>query len=135
MTVPKADDASDRRADAFAALSDPLRVEILQGLSAHTRTTGDPIIGFAELRKRVDGRDSGRFRYHLNELRDNFVEKADGGYRLTHAGIQMVGAILAGSILTRYRWDRPSSTVTVPPARNPRSRPARTGAVPPTTSG
>lgn len=94
------DDPSLRRsdpADAFAALSDPLRVNILQELSAHHRTTGDAVIGFAALRKRVGVRDSGRFRYHLNELRDQFVEKTDDGYRLTHAGIQIVAAILAGT--------------------------------------
>lgn len=93
------EESDERRApaDAFAALSDPLRVSILRELSAHHRTSDEAAIGFADLRRRVDVRDSGRFRYHLNELRDGFVEKADGGYRLTHAGVQVVASILAGT--------------------------------------
>jgi hypothetical protein len=93
---PEADEGIDP-ANAFAALSDSVRVDILRELSAHRRETGTTVIGFADLRKRVGVRDSGRFRYHLNELRDRFVEKVNGGYRLTHAGTQVVGAILAGT--------------------------------------
>ena len=84
-------------ADAFSALGDPLRIDILQELSAHHRTTGESDIGFADLRRRVGVRDSGRFRYHLNELRGHFVKKTDDGYQLTHAGIQVVAAIIAGT--------------------------------------
>ena len=95
------DEESDARqtdpAVAFAALSDPLRVDILRELSAHRRETGGEVAGFADLRKRVGVRDSGRFRYHLNELRDHFVEKTGEGYRLTHAGLRVVAAILAGT--------------------------------------
>lgn len=84
-------------ADAFAALSDPLRVDILRELAtAHREGAVEPV-GFADLRKRVGVRDSGRFRYHLNELRDNFVRKDDGGYRLTVTGGETVAAILAGT--------------------------------------
>lgn len=91
-------------ADAFGALSDPLRVEVLRALLAHHRETGPRTpAGFADLRRRVDVRDSGRFRYHLNELRDHFVEKTDGGYRLTRAGREVVAAVLAGTYT-----DRPS---------------------------
>ncbi|ELZ29146.1 hypothetical protein C475_02979 [Halosimplex carlsbadense 2-9-1] len=92
--------AAEQRVDpseAFAALSDPLRVDILRELaSAHRERAVEPM-GFADLRKRVGVRDSGRFRYHLNELRDNFVRKDDGGYRLTVTGIETVAAILAGT--------------------------------------
>ncbi|WP_254524368.1 ArsR/SmtB family transcription factor [Natrinema caseinilyticum] len=110
MTAPSEETATDGEttdreetdergspADAFAALSDPLRVSILRELSAHHRTTGEEAVGFADLRRRVGVRDSGRFRYHLNELRDRFVEKSEAGYRLTHAGVQIVAAILAGT--------------------------------------
>jgi len=84
-------------AEAFAALSDPLRVDILRELAAaHREQTVEPV-GFADLRRRVGVRDSGRFRYHLNELRDNFVRKDEGGYRLTVTGIETVAAILAGT--------------------------------------
>ncbi|WP_246308356.1 winged helix-turn-helix domain-containing protein [Halosimplex rubrum] len=91
---------AERRIDpseAFAALSDPLRVDILRELATAHREPGVETVGFADLRKRVGVRDSGRFRYHLNELRDNFVRKADGGYRLTVTGVETVAAILAGT--------------------------------------
>ncbi|WP_459193317.1 winged helix-turn-helix domain-containing protein [Halosimplex sp. J119] len=88
-------------AEAFAALSDPLRVDILRALAGFHRESAAESVGFADLRKRVDVRDSGRFRYHLNELRDHFVRKADGGYRLTHAGLEIVAAILAGTYTDR----------------------------------
>ena len=105
---PTANDESANRdgesvdpAAAFAALSDPIRVDILRELAAYRRETdgGDPI-GFADLRRRVEIRDSGRFRYHLNELRDHFVEKAAGGdgYRLTHAGMAVVAAVISGAL-------------------------------------
>jgi hypothetical protein len=85
-------------ADAFGALSDPLRIDILQALAAYHRETrnAEPI-GFADLRRRTDVRDSGRFRYHLEQLRGRFVEKIDEGYRLTYAGVEVVAAILIGT--------------------------------------
>lgn len=96
---PPVDDAGDvDPADAFGALSDSLRVDILRALAAHHRETrGRNVLGFADLRRRVGVRDSGRFRYHLQKLRGRFVEKADGGYRLTHVGLQVVAAILQGT--------------------------------------
>ncbi|WP_415379766.1 winged helix-turn-helix domain-containing protein [Halosimplex sp. TS25] len=95
------DDSHVDPSEAFAALSDPLRVDILRALAAFHRESAAESVGFAELRKRVDVRDSGRFRYHLNELRDHFVRKDGGGYRLTHAGIKIVAAILAGTYTDR----------------------------------
>jgi hypothetical protein len=91
-------ESSTNPADAFGALSDPFRVDILQALgSYHRETEYEKTIGFADLRRRVGAEDSGRFRYHLNQLRGNFVEKVDGGYRLTHAGGKIVAAILMGT--------------------------------------
>jgi DNA-binding transcriptional ArsR family regulator len=103
MTNEKTDDTvGDEHgtdpADAFGALSDPLRVDILQTLAAHHRETdGGESIGFAELRRAVDVRDSGRFRYHVERLRGRFVEKTDEGYHLTYAGVEVVAAILMGT--------------------------------------
>lgn len=91
-------DTTTRSADAFAALGDPLRVAILQALAAYHRETESPeTIGFADLRRRVDVRDPGRFRYHVEKLRGRFVEKTDGGYRLTYAGTEVVAAVLTGT--------------------------------------
>lgn len=84
--------------DAFGAVSDPTRVEILRTLARHREEhPGDSSLSFAELRKAVDVRDSGRFLYHLEKLLDVFVEKTpDEQYRLTFAGEQIVVAIKTG---------------------------------------
>ena len=87
--------------EAFAALSDSLRVDILRTMASVHRERGAQAVGFADLRKRVGVRDSGRFRYHLNELRDHFVERTDDGYRLTNTGVEIVAAILAGTYTDR----------------------------------
>lgn len=89
---------ADDSAAVFAALSDEVRVEILQALAAHHREHGARTpVGFADLRRRVGVEDSGRFRYHLRKLQDHFVRGVEGGYRLTHAGTEIVAAILAGT--------------------------------------
>jgi DNA-binding transcriptional ArsR family regulator len=81
---------------AFAAVSDPTRIAILRALAAFVRETGESVCRFSELRKRADVDDSGRFRYHLNKLDGHFIKKGAQGYQLTHAGGEMVAAILAG---------------------------------------
>lgn len=97
-----ADEEPVEPADAFAALGDPLRVEILQALAAHHREhPRSPAVRFSELRRAVDVRDSGRFRYHLERLRGAFVEKTDEGYRLTYAGRRVVTAVVAGTYTGR----------------------------------
>ena len=97
-------DRADRQpaADAFAALSDPLRVDIIRALAAHTRANPEtPTARFSTLRTAVGDVDSGRFRYHLNELRDAFVRKETDGYRLTYAGKRIVAALVAGTYTDR----------------------------------
>lgn len=81
---------------AFAAVADPTRIAILRALAAFVRETGESVCRFSELRKRTGVDDSGRFRYHLNKLDGHFIEKEEQGYQLTHAGGEMVAAILAG---------------------------------------
>lgn len=89
-------------ADTFAALSDPLRVEIIQALASHHRENPEtPATQFSTLRKAVGDVDSGRFRYHLNELRDGFVQQVDSGYQLTYAGKKIVSALIAGTYTDR----------------------------------
>lgn len=82
--------------DAFAAVSDPVRVDILRELVAHARETEAPVCRFSELRERVGVDDPGRFRYHLDKLVGRYVERTDDGYQLTYAGGEIVAAILAG---------------------------------------
>ncbi|MFC4358362.1 winged helix-turn-helix domain-containing protein [Halobium salinum] len=86
-------DAADP-AEAFAALSDPTRVAILQALwDADGRE-----LPFSELRSAVGVDDSGRFNYHVGKLTNRFVRKTDDGYKLRLAGIQVIGAVLSGSV-------------------------------------
>lgn len=109
MPSPSSDDSVDP-STAFSALGDPTRIDILQALAEHHRDRPEnPILSFSELRKRVGVRDSGRFLYHLDELRDQFVEKVeagsendgDEGYRLTYSGTEVAAAILAGTYTDR----------------------------------
>jgi len=79
--------------DAFGALSDGTRIEILRALW----DAEDHELSFSELREAVGMRDSGQFNYHLDKLTDRFITKTDDGYRLRLAGIQTVGALLAGA--------------------------------------
>lgn len=95
------DDTSDA-ATAFGTLSDPTRVEIVRELSTRQREQpGSPALSFAELRKGVGVRDSGRFLYHLKKLRGHFIEKTEEGYRLNYAGGEMAASILAGTYTER----------------------------------
>lgn len=87
----------DDLAAAFAALSDPTRIGIVRALLDRCLETPEaPALGFADLRRRVGVDDSGRFRYHLEQLCGRFVEQTDGAYRLTHAGSEVAAAIVAG---------------------------------------
>ena len=84
---------TDDAEEAFAAVADELRVRILREL-----WDADDPLSFSELRERVGVRDSGRFNYHLGELRGRFVEKDDaGGYDLRFAGRKLVGSLYSGA--------------------------------------
>ena len=77
---------------AFAAVADELRVRILREL-----WDADDPLSFSDLRERVDVRDSGRFNYHLGELRGRFVEQTEDGYDLRFAGRKLVGGLHSGA--------------------------------------
>jgi len=79
--------------DAFAVLSDPIRIGILRELWA----ADDGSTSFSDLRDAVGVEDSGQFNYHLGKLTDRFVRKTDDGYELTLAGLHVNGAIRAGA--------------------------------------
>lgn len=85
--------------ESFDVLSDERRMRILLALSDEMRDDRqNPSLKFSELRKRAGIRDTGNFNYHLNKLMDElFVEKTDGGYRLTPIGLKTVGTVLASS--------------------------------------
>lgn len=92
-------DAAERLSPeaAFALLGSDLRLAIIRALGE-----AEGPLSFSSLRERVGERDSGRFNYHLGQLVDHFVRRADGdageaGYELTLAGSRVVGAVLEGT--------------------------------------
>jgi hypothetical protein len=81
-------------AAAFALLGEPTRLAIVRAVwNAPT-----DVVSFSELRDRVGVDDTGRFNYHLGKLRGHFLRKADDGYELRQAGVEVVRAVLAGVI-------------------------------------
>lgn len=76
----------------FDLLADETRLAIVRELG-----DAEGPISFAELRKRVGVRDSGRFNYHLDKLTERFVSKGEDGYALTRAGRQIDGTLQAGT--------------------------------------
>jgi hypothetical protein len=101
--------------DAFALLGNESRIAILRAL---WESPYEPL-SFSELRERVGMRDSGQFNYHLGKLLGRFVRKAAGGpesdpgdasdgrggYELTLAGWQVLGAILSGQYASGERLE------------------------------
>lgn len=86
----------DEVSEAIELLSDEVRLGIVLELAAAAATApeGDSV-GFADLRERVGVRDSGRFNYHLRRLCGGFVERTDGGYRLTEDGAAVADTLAA----------------------------------------
>ena len=93
MNTDRNGDSGISPEEAFAALGDRTRIEIIRAL-AEDPTEAVP---FSELRDRVGVRDSGQFNYHLGKLLGRFVRKTDDGYTTTYAGGHLHGAILAGT--------------------------------------
>ena len=84
-------------ADPFAVVTSDTRVAILRALAERVATEPtDPSMAFADLRTAAGVDDSGNFNYHLDRLRPEFVRRNEEGYRLTPAGIELVGRLRAG---------------------------------------
>lgn len=86
--------------EAFALLGNETRVGILQALwDAFESGKGDNALPYSELFEQVDIRDSGDFSYHLEKLTGPFVRGSDEGYELKQTGINVVRAIVAGTMI------------------------------------
>lgn len=86
--------------EAFALLGNEIRVGILQVLwDAFESGTGDNGLPYSTLFDRVDYDDSGNFSYHLEKLTGPFVRKTVDGYELTQAGINIVRAVVTGTVV------------------------------------
>lgn len=87
--------------DAFAALGNEVRIEILKTLA-----DADEPMSFSELRDAVGVRDAGRFSYHLNKLKDHFVSKKSEKYLLRQAGRHVIEAVYSGAVTRAPVIDR-----------------------------
>lgn len=92
-------DSADALETTFGLVANEIRLDILRALWADY--TEDPTpepepVQFSTLKDRVGVRDSGQFHYHLDELVPQFVSRQEGGYTLTYAGAQIIGAGVSG---------------------------------------
>lgn len=95
------------RETAFSLLADEIRIRIIDELGAATASpeTGIPRLSYADLKSRVDVRDSGRFNYHLTRLLGHYVAKEDDGYRLRWPGMVLYRTLVAGLLTERRDAD------------------------------
>ncbi|OIB56392.1 winged helix-turn-helix domain-containing protein [Natrialba sp. SSL1] len=84
--------------DAYAALGDETRLEILFELADHyDEAWSSGWLSFTALCEQVGVDDTSRFSYHLGKLQDQFVVKEREQYRPTIAALEVVTAIRAGT--------------------------------------
>jgi DNA-binding transcriptional ArsR family regulator len=94
---PKNDGTVDSFDEALSILGDETRLEILLALAKEANEQGvGSGLTFSDLREQVGVEDSGRFNYHLNELRDQFVTKLDEEYVARYPGLAIVATMYAG---------------------------------------
>jgi DNA-binding transcriptional ArsR family regulator len=79
------DNRTTMAADALGVLASEHRIEILRVLAE-----ADEPLAFSDLRESVGMYDTGRFNYHLTELRGRFVRETGAGYELGYAGERVV---------------------------------------------
>lgn len=85
--------------ETFALLGNETRVDILQALWERFESgLGDNAISYSTLFDRVDIADSGNFSYHLEKLTGPFVRRTDEGYELKQTGINVVRAVVSGTV-------------------------------------
>jgi DNA-binding transcriptional ArsR family regulator len=92
-------DITEEMTATFATLGNETRLRIVRAL---WEIPGGEAT-FSQLQSAVGMRDSGQFNYHLNKLVGRFVQKEDNRYRLSSAGVLVLGAIFSGSYTTADR--------------------------------
>lgn len=85
-------------AAAFAVLSSETRLSILLALWEAYDPHSDETVSYSRLFDRVDYDDRGNFNYHLEKLKDHFIQKnpESGGYELVDTGLRVVQVMVAG---------------------------------------
>lgn len=82
--------------DVFELIAHPDRLSIVRALIERRRTAADPHLRFSELRDNAGVDDTGRFNYHLDQLRGSFVTQGDDGYRLSAYGHRLTAPMMGG---------------------------------------
>lgn len=91
--------------DAFALLSNTIRIDILEAVAIAQNEeeqsgAGMAALSFSDVYDRVDVDNTSKLSYHLGELTGTFLRKHEDGYSFTHAGERMVRFILAENYLS-----------------------------------
>lgn len=89
-----AEAAADAR-EAFSLLGHEIRLEILVALLEDWMAIYTEPKSYAELMEAAGVRDSGKFNYHLEQLRGVYVRKVDEGYVPTASATALHRAVLA----------------------------------------
>ncbi len=95
------DDSADAR-EAFSLLGHEIRLEILLALLEDWMAVYTEPKSYAELMDAVGMRDSGKFNYHLGQLRGVYVRKVEGGYVPTASATALYRAVLAHRPTDRF---------------------------------
>jgi len=94
---------STRVTEAFAALANETRVEILLALWSAMdprpeRDAPEGTLSFMQLYDRVQYDQTSNFQYHLAKLTGHFVSKTDAGYTLTTSAKRVLSTVMAGTL-------------------------------------
>lgn len=85
--------------EAFGLLGNETRVSILQTLwDAFESGKEQDALAYSELFEAVDYDDSGNFSYHLEKLTGPFVRQTTDGYELKQTGINVIRAVVTGTV-------------------------------------
>ncbi len=90
--------------EAFALLGHEIRLEILLALLVNWKAARTEPVSYAALMDTVEMVDSGKFNYHLDKLRDVYVQKVNDGYVPTASATALYRDVLA---------HRPMDTLTI----------------------
>ena len=87
--------------DAFQALGNEVRMEVLAAMLERVDGEGSDRASFSELFEVASPDTSAGFAYHLDELVGHYLRKTDDGYAFTYAGEKIARAIAAGAYTRR----------------------------------
>lgn len=106
--------------EAFGLLGNDTRVDILQTLWDEFESgLGDNTISYSELFEKVDYHDSGNFSYHLEKLTGPYIRETANGYELKQTGINVVRAVVTGTVIEEPEFGPTQVDVTCPRCDSP----------------